>query len=129
MRRGFAVVLISLLLLPGSAFALQFNAPPALIKHSRRDRRVHRESLRTDYRRTPYRSAASAASAEQPNDSPSIDAPANSQPATASGNRFMATSTNDATMTVETSAPSERTVYLQPQTIERTVVAVRPASG
>ncbi len=30
MRRGLVAVLVSLLLLPGSVFAFQFNAPPAL---------------------------------------------------------------------------------------------------
>ena len=122
MRRGFVAMLVTLLLIPGSVFAFEFNAPSALA-NLLVEIEVFIENLFAPpaaHYAEPTTSAAAAAAAEP---SP-VDT--QSPQVTPSGNPFAATSTNGAPLTVETAPPPERTVYLQPQTIERTVVQSAP---
>ena len=126
MRRGFAVVVVTLLLLPGSVFALSFSAPPAFSNIV-----AEIESF-IEYLLAPFTTAhqsastASAAPAASAIDPQTPETSADAQETASSVNQFNATSTNGAPLTVETAPPPERTVYLQPQTIERTVVQSAP---
>ena len=128
MRRGFVAVLVTLLLLPGSVFALSFSAPPAFSNIV-----AEIESF-IEYLLAPFTTAhqsastASAAPAASAIDPQTPETSADAQETASSVNQFNATSTNGAPLTVETAPPPERTVYLQPQTIERTVVQIRAAS-
>ena len=126
MRRGLAVVVVTLLLLPGSVFALSFSAPPAFSNIV-----AEIESF-IEYLLAPFTTAhqsastASAAPAASAIDPQTPETSADAQETASSVNQFNATSTNGAPLTVETAPPPERTVYLQPQTIERTVVQSAP---
>ena len=122
---GLIAVLVTLLLLPGSAFAFQFNAP-SVLSNLLAEIEVFIENLFAPpaaHHTEPTASAASAAAAEP---SPAADTPSNPQQESSSSNPFTATSTNATTTLVVETPPSERTVYLQPQTIERTVVQSAP---
>jgi len=126
MRRGLAVVVVTLLLLPGSVFALSFSAPPAFSNIV-----AEIESF-IEYLLAPFTTAhqsastASAAPAASAIDPQTPETSADAQETASSVNQFNATSTNGAPLTVETAPPLERKVYLQPQTIERTVVQSAP---
>ena len=101
---------------------ISIQAPPAL-SNILAEIEIFIENLFTPpaaHHAEPTASAAAAAAAEP---SP-VDT--QSPQVTPSGNPFTATSTNGAPLTVETAPPPERTVYLQPQTIERTVVQSAP---
>jgi len=129
MRRGLATVCITLLFIPGGAFALQFRAPPAV--STMLDEIVaffddlFAPFLNVHYAASAEPASAAAASPTVPAQTPPTDTPS-SQQGNAPTNLFTATSTGGAMPTVETAPPPERTVYLQPQTIERTVVQSAP---
>ena len=114
MRRGLLAVLVSLLLFPGSAFAFQFSTPR--LSYAVAGIGTFINNLFTPptvaQHIEPSAAAASAAAATTP-------------PSTAS---FATPSPNIAPSTPPAATPTatERTVYLQPQTIERTIVQAAP---
>ena len=93
-----------------------------------RDRRTHKEPLHTTceavHLTEPTASAASAAAAVDP--SPTTNAPPNPQQETTSSNPFTATSTGAGFSVVVAPPSTEHAVYLQPQTVERTIVQSAP---
>ena len=72
MRRSFVAMLVTLLLIPGSVFAFEFSAPPAISNKLAEIEDIHRKLVRTTHGRGVYRTDRIAPPRRQPSRHQSI---------------------------------------------------------
>ena len=119
MRLGLVAVFATLLLIPGSVFAFQFNAPPSISYLFYSVGTFFSSLVSSPVVASPPEAQTSASAAA------TTPAPSTAPTQTPSNEATLAESapTPSASALAE---PTERTVYLQPHTIERTIVQSAP---
>src|SRR5271166_4018250 len=119
MRRGLVAVLVSLLLIPGSVFAFQFPATPSISHLFDGIGSFFGTLLSSPVVASPPEAQTSASAAA------TTPAPSAAPAQTPSNETTLAEPAPTPSASAPTE-PTERTVYLQPQTIERTIVQSAP---